>query len=175
MMKKTVVALLAGLALGNTLYADSAPGDKKFLGLEVGAAEVQGDTYSELNKKGNTAEFGIRLGAQTDDWRTTFVYDYYNSSSDDQKVNKGLAMIDYFFYNSGSEVSVRPFIGLNVGYANYQSTAIDVSGVMYGGQAGIVIGITPQIDLDLGYRYSLTQINEVDHLSSVVFGFNYLF
>ena len=175
MIKKTVVALLAGMALGNTVYAGSAPGDKKFLGLEVGATEVQGDTYSELSKKSNTVSYGISLGAQTEEWRTTFVYNYYNNSSDDQKVNKGLALVDYFFYNSGSEMSIRPYIGLNLGYANYQSTVIDVSGILYGGQVGIVMGITPQVDMSISFRYSLTEMEEVDHMGDIMFGVNYLF
>lgn len=175
MMKKTVVALLAGMALGSSVYAGSAPGDKKFLGLEVGAATVKGDTFYELNREGTAAEYGVRLGAQTDEWRTMFTFDYFDSSDDDQNVEKALVTVDYFVYNSGTEVSVRPFVGLNVGYANYESTGVDVSGIVYGGQAGVVIGITPEIDLDLSYRYSLSQTDEFDSMGTIVFGFNYLF
>jgi len=175
MMKKTVVALIAGMALGSSVYAESAPGDNKFLGLEVGAATVQGDTFTELGHDGDAVEYGVRLGAQTEEWRTMFTFDYFDSSDDDQNVEKGLLTVDYFIYNSGTEMSVRPFIGLNIGYANYESTAIDDSGFLYGGQAGVVIGITPQIDLDISYRYSLSEMDVMDHTGSIVFGFNYLF
>jgi hypothetical protein len=174
-MKKTVAVLLAGMVLGSTAYAESAPGDRKFIGLEVGAGSVQGDTLSEPNHEGDTVEYGIRLGAQTEEWRTMFVFDYFDSSDDDQNVEKGLVTVDYFFYNSGGEVSVRPFIGVNLGYANYESTFFDDSGFLYGGQAGVVVGITPQIDLDLSYRYSLSEMNIMDHSNSFTFGFNYLF
>lgn len=175
MMKKTVVALVAGMALANSVYAESAPGDRKFLGLEIGAGMVQGDTFTELNHDGNAVEYGIRLGAQTDEWRTTFAFDYFDSSDDDQNVEKFIGTVDYFIYNSGGDISVRPFIGVNIGYANYESTAIDDSGFLYGGQAGVVIGITPQIDLDISYRYSLSEMDVMDHAGSVMFGFNYLF
>ena len=174
-MKRTVAALLAGMALGSVVYAESAPGDRKFIGLEVGAGQVQGDTLVAPNHDGNAVEYGVRLGAQTDEWRTMFVFDYFDSSDDDQNVEKGLLTVDYFVYNSGTEMSVRPFIGINIGYANYESTFFDDSGFLYGGQVGVVVGITPQIDLDLSYRYSLSEMDIMDHTSSFTFGFNYLF
>ena len=174
-MKRTVVALLAGMALGSAVYAESAPGDRKFIGLEVGAGQVQGDTLFAPNHDGDAVEYGVRLGAQTEEWRTMFIFDYFDSSDDDQSVEKGLLTVDYFIYNSGTEMSIRPFIGINVGYANYESTFFDDSGFLYGGQAGVVIGITPQIDLDLSYRYSLSEMDVMDHTSSFTFGFNYLF
>lgn len=174
-MKRTVTALLTGMVLTSAVYAESAPGDRKFIGLEVGAGQVQGDTLFAPNHDGDAVEYGVRLGSQTEEWRTTFLFDYFDSSDDDQSVEKGLLTIDYFIYNSGTEMSVRPFIGLNVGYANYESTFFDDSGFLYGGQAGVVIGITPQIDLDLSYRYSLSEMDVMDHTSSFTFGFNYLF
>ena len=174
-MKKIVISLLAGMTLGSALYAESAPGDRKFIGLEVGAGAVQGNTLAEPNHEGNAVEYGVRLGAQTEEWRTTFIFDYFDSSDDDQNVEKGLVAVDYFFYNSGTDMSVRPFIGVNLGYANYESTYFDDSGFLYGGQVGVVVGITPQIDLDLSYRYSLSEMNVMDHTSSFTFGFNYLF
>jgi hypothetical protein len=174
-MKKTMTALLTGMVLTSTIYAESAPGDRKFIGLEVGAGSVQGDTLIEPNHEGDTVEYGVRLGAQTDEWRTTFIFDYFDSSDDDQNVEKGLIAVDYFFYNDGGNSVVRPFIGVNVGYANYESTYFDDSGFLYGGQVGIVIGITSQIDLDLSYRYSLSEMDIMDHASSFTFGINYLF
>jgi len=175
MMKKTVMAFVAGMALASSVYAESAPGDRKFLGLEVGAGMVQGNTLVDFNHEGTAVEFGIRLGAQTDEWRTTFAFDYFDSSDDDQNVEKLIATVDYFIYNSGGETSVRPYVGINLGYANYESSFIDSSGFLYGGQAGVVVGITPQIDLDISYRYSLSEMDEMDHIGSVMFGINYLF
>jgi opacity protein-like surface antigen len=175
MMKKTAVALLTGMTLTSMVYAESSPGDRKFIGLEIGAGSVQGDTIGAPNHEGDAVEYGIRLGAQTNEWRTTFLFDYFDSSDDDQNVEKGLLTVDYFFYNSGTEMNVRPFIGVNLGYANYESTFFDDSGFLYGGQAGIVIGITPDIDIDLSYRYSLSEIDVMDHAASFTFGVNYLF
>ena len=175
MIRKIGLAILTGITLVSTAYAESAPGDKKFLGLEVGAGTVQGNTFTELNHEGSAVEYGVRLGAQTEEWRTMFTFDYFDSSDDDQNVEKLMITVDYFLYNSGGEVSVRPFIGLNAGYANYESTAFDESGLLYGGQAGVVIGITPQIDIDLSYRYSLSEMDSMDHAGTIMFGINYLF
>jgi len=174
-MRKVAMSMVVGMVLASTVYAESAPGDRKFIGLEVGAGAVQGKTLSEPSHEGNAVEYGVRLGAQTDEWRTTFIFDYFDSGDDDQNVEKGLVTVDYFFYNTGGDVGVRPFIGANFGYANYESTFVDDSGFLYGGQVGVVIGITPQIDLDLSYRYSLSSSDVMDHSASFTFGFNYLF
>jgi len=174
-MKKTVAIMLAGMALGSAVYAESAPGDKKFIGLEVGAGAVQGDKMYASNYDGDEIEYGIRLGAQTDEWRTMFVFDYFDSSDDDQNVEKGLLTVDYFINSGATEMRIKPFVGVNIGYANYESTGVDDSGFLYGGQAGVVIGVAPEIDLDLSYRYSLSEMDVMDHASSFTFGFNYLF
>ena len=73
-------------------------------------------------------------------------------------------------------------LGLNVGYINYESTDnIDMSGFIYGGQAGVVFSVTDNIDLDLLYRYSLSNATQddrdasLDHVGSIVFGINYVY
>jgi len=81
--------------------------------------------------------------------------------------------IDYFVLNNGS--AFRPFIGLNVGYANYESTFIESDGWIYGGQVGVVVDVAEMVNLDLSYRYSLSNADTFDHKGSVFFGVNYLF
>ena len=180
MVKKLAIALLCA-ALGSTVYArDDISKSNTFVGLELGYAEVQGevwlgDDFYEPNFVGDyDVEFGIRIGAQRDQWRTTFIFDYYDSEKNDMNVEKGYLTLDYFVLEKAS--ALRPYIGINVGYANYESTLVlDDSGFLYGAQAGIVVDVAEMINLDLGYRYSLSNADRLDHIGSVIFGVNYIF
>lgn len=176
-MVKKIVAVLLSTMIGSSLYAGNYDTNTKgFLGLEVGAATVDGDKFDGLNyfkSSGDAVEYGVRLGAQNEDWRATFALDYYNSNSDDQTMQKGYGMVDYFFM--GSENTVSPFVGANIGYAHYESRLVDENGLLYGGQLGVVVDVNENIDLDLSYRYSLMQVDAVNDTGSIVFGFNYLY
>ena len=173
MIKSTLMAVTACIALGSSVYAEDAQG---FIGVEVGKGFVKGDTYTEARHKGDAVEYGLRIGAQSNEWRTTFTFDYFNSDSDDQNVEKGMLSLDYFFLNgSDMQMEFKPFIGMNIGYANYESTGIDSSDFIYGAQTGIVVNMTDQIDLDLSYRYSLSASDVFDSDSGVFFGVNYLY
>ncbi|MEA1954426.1 MAG: hypothetical protein U9O24_08555 [Campylobacterota bacterium] len=176
MVKKIEMLLLCSL-LGSSLYGGNVSEAKGFIGLEVGAASVQADVggfFAEKDYDGSAAEFGLRIGAQTEEWRTTFAFDYYDSSDDDQNMEKGFLLLDYYFLN-GNESAVKPFIGLNVGYVNYESTFIEDNGFLYGAQAGFAVDVAETMELDLSYRYSLSNADALDHTASVVFGLNYLY
>ncbi len=185
MVKKMAMVLLCTV-LGTSLYADVSEA-KGFLGLEVGAATVSADAnnalYRNENHSGSDIEYGFRLGAQTDEWRTMFVFNYFDSDENNQNYEKGLLSVDYFLFSSdiGNDVSFKPFIGVNIGYMNYESDrtlymfSIDESGLLYGAQGGFVFNATDTIDLDLMYRYSLTDAKHTDNIGSIVFGINYLY
>jgi opacity protein-like surface antigen len=174
-MIKRIGAALLCTALSTSLYAGDGMGTKGFLGLEVGAASVKADRYYDFGYEGDAVEYGLRLGAQSDEWRTTFAYDHYDSSDDDQNIEKVFAMIDYFFMKSDVDTKVKPFIGVNIGYANYESTFVDDSDFFYGGQVGVVVGLIENIDVDLSYRYSLSNSDILDNMGSFVFGISYLY
>jgi len=189
MVKKIAVALLCA-SLGSTLYArDDISKSRPFVGLEIGYATVQGDVGGffpntiERDYEGSDIEYGIRLGAQKEDWRTILSFNYYDSTSDDRAQNyeKYLVAFDYFVLGA-TESIVKPYIGLNAGYINYESTNnIDMSGFIYGVEAGIVLNAAENVDLDLMYRYSLSNATQddrdasLDHVGSIVFSVNYLF
>ena len=189
-MVKKIAATLLCTALGSTLYArDDISQSSPFIGVEIGYATVQGDVGgffpAEIIRdyEGSDIEYGIRLGAQMNEWRTTLVFDYFDSDDDDMKQNyeKGLASIDYFpIYDKSN--TIEPYIGLNVGYLNYESTNdIDMSGFIYGAQAGVIVKVNESIEMDLMYRYSLSNATQddrdaaLDHIGSIVFGINYIY
>jgi len=174
MLKKTASILLC-VGLASSLYArDDISKSRTFMGLEIGYVEVQGDTFNELSYTGNAdIEFGIRLGAQKDEWRTTLVVDYYDSKDNDQNIEKGLITLDYYLLDNDS--AIKPYIGANIGYANYESTLVEDSGLMYGGQLGVVFNASEMINLDFSYRYSLSGTDVFDHVGGVNLALDYLF
>jgi opacity protein-like surface antigen len=174
MLKKLAMVLLSTL-LGTSLYAGNNTATKGFIGLEVGASTVDGETLNNFSHQGDGVEFGIRFGAQSDAWRATFAYDSFDSSDDDQNVEKGLFMVDYFLFTTDTKVSVTPFVGANVGMINYESTNVEATDFIYGAQAGVIVGVMHNLDLDLSYRYSLSGSERVNDFGSIMFGLNYLY
>ena len=183
------MAMAMGLTLASSLYArEDISKSKPFIGLEIGYATVQGDVGGFFPREiisdyeGLDIEYGIRLGAQKEKWRTTLTFNYFDGTEDgyEQNYEKGLISFDYFVLDNET---VKPYIGINGGYLNYESTNdIDMSGFLYGAQAGIVINIAGKVDLDLMYRYSLSNATMEDHdeigldnIGSIVFGVNYIF
>jgi len=171
MVKKIAIAALCTV-LGTSLYARDISSGDKFIGLEVGATEVQGDT-ARGDESG--VEFGIRAGAQTEKWRSMILLNYFDKN--DQNTEKLMITVDYFPLDTTSEQSYfKPYLGVNAGYMNYEvSGTSDVDGFLYGAQAGFVVEVMETIDMDIGYRYSLSSADEFDHSGSVVFGINYLY
>ncbi len=174
MLKKVAVALLC-TALGSSLQArDDISMSNTFIGVELGYVEVQGDTFTNLSYTGDyDIEFGLRIGAEKDEWRTTLLFDYYDSADNDQNVEKALMTLDYYLLNN--ESIFKPYIGVNIGYGNYESTLVEDSGLLYGGQAGIVINAAEMINLDVSYRHSLSGTDVFDHIGGVTFALDYLF
>jgi opacity protein-like surface antigen len=182
-MIKKMTAGLAIVALSSSLYATNVTVGTGFVGLEVGNTTLQaarymniwdGDTYNPFFE-GSGVELGIKLGAQSDEWRTALAIDYYDNEDEDQNYEKALVLVDYFLVKSEStEMNIQPYIGVNVGYMAYESTFIDESDFVYGGQAGLVVNID-NIDLDLSYRYSLFNGDSADEMGTIMLGINYLY
>jgi len=172
MFKKVTMALLCTL-LGSSLYAN---GNQGIIGLELGYGFVDGDRLGEEKHKSEALEYGFRLGAQNEEWRTMFVFDYYESDDvDDQTVQKSFLTLDYFITDIDVDTQIRPFIGANVGYARYESTLVDETGFIYGAQVGVIVSAGESMSLDLMYRYSLGQVDALNSVSSVTLGINYLY
>jgi len=173
MVKKLGMVLL-WVFLASTVNAREISESQKFIGVEVSITEVQGQAGA--NTSGSMSEgtgFGLRLGAENEQWRTMFILGFFDDEG--RNVEKLLLSIDYFFMKTEvmDNYALQPYIGVNFGYMNYESKHIDADGFLYGGQGGIVVDATEQIGLDLGYRYSLSSADELDHTEEVVFGLNY--
>jgi len=179
--------MVTALILGASTFANAGDNTRQiseqsevFIGVELGATFLQGDTgdpvFGELNHDGSGASIGLRLGAQNAQWRSMLILDYFDSDDDDQTYERGMIQVDYYIMASNfTTTTFRPYIGINGGYINYESTGIDESGFTYGGQVGFTAAVSDNIDFDVAYRYSLANPDELDHVGNVVFGINYLY
>ncbi|QOR62320.1 outer membrane beta-barrel protein [Sulfurovum sp. ST-21] len=179
MLKKVMVSCFA-MVLGTSLHAKDFSVSEKIIGIEIGAASIQADTngylFGEPEHDGSDVEYGLRIGAQMNEWRTLLVLDYFDSKDDDQNYEKFMITVDNMFNNTEKDVKgLQPYIGLNIGYMNYESTNINESGFLYGGQAGLFYRVTDNVGVDVSYRYSLTDADRTDHIASFVMGINYIY
>ncbi|CAA6819450.1 MAG: Unknown protein [uncultured Sulfurovum sp.] len=175
MMRKIGIVLFCTVFVG-TLYARDITESQKFIGIEAGISEVQGGIASEIDgstSKGTT--FGLRVGARAEEWRTLFSVN--NFDDEGRNVEKLLLAVDYLFLGEDALVdyAMQPYIGLNAGYANYESLGVDEDGFLYGGQAGIIVDIVEELSLDIGFRYSLSSSDALDHTQDIIFGMDYKF
>ena len=197
MVKRLAIILLCA-ALGSTLYArDDISQSSPFIGLELGYATMKADASNYFDLEGvypeyesSDIEYGVRIGAKKDDWRTTLIVNYLDTTNDNYKQNylKGSAEIDYLFsFTEGSASVLKPFLGLNVGYISYETGdtghTYSPSGFTYGGQVGIIYSVAETVDIDLKYRYTaganvtddVDDRNWVQGIGSIVFGLNYIY
>jgi hypothetical protein len=179
MMKKWMVVLSGFTIMASTVVASESFSSDKFIGVEVGSTQLQGDIGGILavaDNKVTGIEYGLKIGAQKNIWRTTLSLDFFDK--EDQNTEKFIGTFDYFFLQNDDmkkRMTIDPYFGINVGYVNYESTGIDESGVLYGGQAGIVVHMVDSLDVDLSYRYSLSSLDSLDHSGSVTLGLNYFY
>jgi opacity protein-like surface antigen len=168
--------IAAGLLATTAVMAEDIDDSQKLLGIEVGAATIEADTFGvlgEANHRGSDVEFGIRFGAQNEEWRTMLMLDYFDSSDDDQEYWKGLATVDYWITRQSN---FKPYVGLNLGYLSYTTSGIDDDGdFIYGMQAGFAVDMGEAVQLDLAYRYSFSASDYVDHVEGVVLAVDYKF
>ena len=183
-MVKLISTVCFGALLVSSLSARDIKDSETFIGVEVGYSSVQGDRLlggvngiSSPNYSDSNINYGIHLGAQNGDWRTTLLYNYYNNDVSNQNLETGLLTVDYFFTkNKPSSFSFRPYLGVNIGYGNYESTNLpNGNGMLYGAEAGFVVDITDNIDVDVSYRHSFSNISIFNHTGGVVFGVNYIY
>ena len=185
MMKKIVaLSILATLFATADVYSAAnsccvgGAFEKRTVGIEIGATSIKGDTGKHgTNYDGGSASFGLRLGAQTGAWRSMFLFDFSTSDDEDQTYERLLMQMDYFIQTEELErYSIRPYIGANLGYLNYDSSkGIGDNGFTMGGQAGALFSLTPNWSLDLAYRYNIAIPDELDSIGSLSVGLDYSF
>ena len=209
MINKIAAGFLA-VALTGSLYAENYSVGQSFIGVELSGTEIDKslrlhvDGYLPVEAEGSSdynVEYGFRLGAQNDEWRTMVLYTYYNDedSGYEDTIHKGSLNLDYFIWSTNAaDMKIKPFIGGHVGYMSYEASAdtyddlsivlSDESGAFYGVQIGVAVAVAEMLEVDLSYRYSFTDVEDIsaegigwqaettlDNTGSFVFGLNYFF
>jgi hypothetical protein len=176
MLKKILIpfVVLSLSAVNAGDYEMEANPSKVFIGVQVGNAWVQGTHESDQNYKTNGLSYGLRLGAQNSEWRTMLTFDRFKN--DEASYERGEIHADYLLHvMSGAEsMGIIPFIGVNGGYANYEAKGgINENGFTYGAEAGVIVDLTENIDVDVMYQYTIGYADAFDHVGNLKVGINY--
>jgi len=151
---------------------------ERFLGIEVGYSSIESTNIINNKESSDGFEYGFRIGAQNEEWRTTVDVGLFNDKK--KKYQQAKLSFDYYVWNSlykADDIIFKPYLGAHVGWMNYTNELgnVEESGLLYGGQAGLVWNVLNEVDFDLSYKYSMSNIESVDSLSGFVFGMNYIY
>ena len=175
MFNKIFLIIMSTLTLA---YAVDDFSSERLLGIEVAYTTVGSTNEIGFSKTNKDAEFGLRLGAQNEEWRTTVRLNFMKAQG--RSYQKAMLDFDRFVWASLYEtdsIVFKPYLGAHVGWMRYTDDALFLSdnGLAYGGQLGLALNVLDEVDFDLGYRYTIANINGVDSVDSFVFAVNYLY
>jgi len=168
---------LVTILLTSSIYAKDSFSSERFLGIEAGYGTIKATSVIEDSTEQKGVEFGFRFGAQNEEWRTTISAHYFDKKG--QSYFKTMLQFDRFVWSSdykADNIIFKPYIGAHVGWVKYTNEINQAAdGFIYGGQAGITLNVLKEVDFDLGYRYSLSDVSRVSDIGGFVFGVNYLY
>jgi opacity protein-like surface antigen len=175
MLNKILLFSLLTLTLSEAKDAFSS---ERFLGIEVGYSTLETDNIIGNKESDSNIEYGFKIGAQNEEWRTTVALNFFQDKK--KKYQQAKLSFDYFVWNSlykTDDIVFKPYLGGHIGWMNYTNEGgnTESSGMLYGAQAGLAWNVLNEVDFDLSYKYSKTSIKDVDSLSGVVFGLNYIY
>ena len=167
--------LILSLLSASLAHAEDIYSSERFLGIEIGysKAEYSRDGITKTNKD---PEYGFRLGAQNKEWRTTVIGNL--SRGKNHKYQKAMITFDKFIWQSLYEkdhVTFKPYLGGHIGWIKHTADDISENGILYGGEAGITWNVIDEVDFDLSYRYSVTNLDNLDTIDAMTIGLNYLY
>jgi opacity protein-like surface antigen len=173
--------LLSSLLILTLSEAKDSFSSERLLGIEVGYAGVDTKDAIGLNESVSNVEFGFRIGAQNKDWRTSIIANMSNSKG--HKIQKAMISFDKFVWQSlykKDDIVFKPYLSGHIGYLKHiadgnTNSGIDEKGMLYGGGLGLVWNVLDEVDFDLGYRYSITELSELDSFDAVTLGVNYIY
>lgn len=168
--------LLTIITLNSILFSQDSFSSERFLGIEAGYGEISSENRIGVTVENKGVEFGARIGAQNEEWRTTISGHLFNKSG--QKYFRTMMTFDRFIWSSMYEtdrIVFKPYMGGHIGWLKYDGNDISDEGFIYGAGAGLAWNVIKEVDFDFGYRYSFSDIERVNDIGSVVFAINYLY
>ncbi len=177
-MKKSIKALLATLLVATTLMADSsdvfADSTYSLVGIEGGYSSLDVDKTtggSSKLKKYNLYGVGLKIGAQSDDYRLFLSARYYSADDFDYLTTYG-AELQYLF---NVTTFANLYFGGGVGIANMRfvptgEATRTLSDVYYNGDIGMNLHIGDSADLELGVKIMALELE--NSISGVTYTFD---
>lgn len=180
MKKILLVALLAGCGL---MASDNVP----YIGFSVGNAELKtsvgmGDFESKHDDTHYTATLGQYIG---DNGRVSISYTYVDPTGNVE--NSDSASLAFDFIVPIIDDTLALYVGPVVGYTRLEEESagvkLDLSGMHYGVQAGAIVRIIDNIEIEGGYRYLVEEGEDsilgvdmsADNLRMLYVGVNFRF
>ena len=180
MKKILLVALLAGCGL---MASDNVP----YIGFSVGNAELKtsvgmGDFESKHDDTHYTATLGQYIG---DNGRVSISYTYVDPTGNVE--NSDSASLAFDFILPVIDDTLALYVGPVVGYTRLEEESagvkLDLSGMHYGVQAGAIVRIIDNIEIEGGYRYLVEEGEDsilgvdmsADNLRMLYVGVNFRF
>ncbi len=174
MFNKIFLVIIFTISLSHAVDDFSS---ERLLGIEVGYSTVNTSNEIGLNQADSNAEFGLRIGAQNEEWRTTIHVNFMRGQG--RNYQKAMLDFDRFVWASlykTDSIVFKPYLGAHVGWLRYtDDITVGDSGLAYGGQMGLSLNVLKTIDFDLAYKYTTSDVKDITDLSSFVFGVNYLY
>jgi len=171
-----VLTSMLTLTLGHAVDDFSS---ERLLGIEVAYTSVDATSDIGLRKTNQDPEFGLRLGAQNEEWRTSLRLNFMKAQG--RAYQKAMLDFDRFVWASlykTDSIVFKPYLGAHIGWMRYTDdkfTDKSGSGLAYGGQLGLTLNVLNEVDFDFGYRHTIANIDGVDTIGSFVFAVNYLY
>ncbi|MDO9265647.1 MAG: outer membrane beta-barrel protein [Sulfurimonas sp.] len=144
------MALLAGCGL---MGADNVP----YIGVSVGNAELKTSVdIVNFESKNDDTHYTATLGQYVgDNGRVSLSYTYVEPTGNVQ--NSDAASLAFDFILPVIDNTLLLYVGPVIGYTRFEEEAAglkrDLSGIHYGGQAGAIVRIVNNIEIEGGYRY----------------------
>jgi hypothetical protein len=169
-------ALLTTSMMAKDIYTNH---DYSLIGIEGGYSSISSDVddYTNNTHATNTksvSSIGIKLGAQSDDYRVLLTANYYNDASRDfDYIGTYGGEFDYLL-NVSEKLNI--YLGVNAGLANMKYTVPGenfsrvISDPYYGADAGINVHASKLIDLEIGAR--MMMLDATNTKNNVAYTFN---
>ena len=163
---KTVTKLLFVCGMSVSLSAS----ETLFFGFEASNSAYKAKDETNSYKTDSDIDYGLRVGAKAGSIRGILALNKY--SGDHNDATYVTYQVDKLF----SDSNVQPFVGAHVGYGRYKSDHFSTtSRWMAGVQTGIVMDFVEQVDIEVFYRHSFVDSNNIDGHGNTGIALNFPF
>jgi len=145
-MKKIVLSLLLAAGL-------MAAENSDYVGFTIGNTDYRLDTLGSNGSVDDT-HYSLTLGHYYESSRVSATYSYVDGGDDNFDSNYAFSFA-YDFILPLVEDTFSLYAGPVVGYTRLKDDGINLSGIHYGGQAGAIVEVVENIELEVGYQFTM--------------------